>query len=53
MSTGSVSGDGPIRNVVAPEAVEQNLDWSEPVRFKFVKREDGRVEMWLQAVERN
>jgi hypothetical protein len=38
---------------VAPELVDQNLDWSPPVRFKFEKHEDGTVTMLLQTVERS
>jgi hypothetical protein len=36
---------------VAPEIVEQNLDWSEPHRVKFEKNDDGTVTLWLQSVE--
>jgi hypothetical protein len=38
---------------VSAEVVEQNLDWSRPVRFKFDKHGDGTVTMWLQNVEQS
>lgn len=51
-SDGQVQHDRYLTFKVSPEAVEQNLDWSQPVRFKFEKHdEDGTVTMWLQTVE--
>lgn len=37
---------------VADQLVEDCQDWSEPVQFKFEKRPDGVVEMYLRTVER-
>ena len=36
---------------VSPEVVEENLDWSDPVRFRFERLDDGTVSMHLQTVE--
>jgi hypothetical protein len=39
-----------VRFTVARELVDQNLDWSEPLQFKFVVKENGQVELWFRTV---
>jgi len=50
----STTGAGPLgevlRFLVAKEIVDQATDWSQPVQFKFERREDGTVEMILRTV---
>ena len=51
-SDGRISTDRYLTFQVTPEIVEQNRDWSRPVRFRFEKhKEDGTVTMWLQTIE--
>lgn len=49
----ATTGDGPLgavlRFLISSEVVKQNLDWSQPVQFRFEEREDGSVEMWLRT----
>jgi hypothetical protein len=33
---------------VAEELVDRSLEWSGPVRFRFVRLDDGRVELWFR-----
>jgi hypothetical protein len=34
---------------VARQIADTCTDWSDPVQYKFVKSEDGRLEMWLRT----
>lgn len=47
-------GSGPLKRVlefmVAKELVDTNLDWSQPVQFKFEVKDNGRVELWMRSI---
>jgi hypothetical protein len=40
----------PIRFRVAREIIDKEQEWSEPVQYKFVVKENGQVELWFRTV---